>query len=78
MLCGDFNLRPDTESIRMIEKEMINLVTKHNVTSTRTSLYKKTERFADFVFLSHNVKEIDFKVLPDEVSDHSPLFVEFE
>jgi len=79
VLCGDFNLRPDTESVRAIEAAgMVNLITKHEVSSTRTGLYPKPERFADFIFLSHNVEEIGFRVLPDEVSDHSPLFVEFE
>lgn len=79
VLCGDFNLRPDTESVRTIEEAgMVNLITKHEVSSTRTSLYAKPERFADFIFLSPDVEEKDFRVLPDEVSDHSPLFVEFK
>ena len=41
ILCGDFNLRPDTKSIRMLEKDMINLVIKNNITSTRTSFLLK-------------------------------------
>lgn len=77
ILCGDFNLRPDTESIKMLEKGMTNLVTKNGITSTRTSLYSKSEKFADYVFTSSEVKVIDFKILPDEVSDHTPLLLEF-
>lgn len=37
ILCGDFNLRPDTESLKIIEQGMKNLVQMYNVCSTRTS-----------------------------------------
>jgi len=39
--------------------------------------YTKTEKFADYVLTSPNIQVIDFQVLPDAVSDHSPLQVEF-
>lgn len=78
ILCGDFNLRPDTESIRILEKGMTNLVIKNGVTSTRTSLYSKSEKFADYIFTSPEVEIIDFRILPDVVSDHTPLFLEFK
>lgn len=78
VLCGDFNLRPDTESVHMIEKRMNNLVVEHKIMSTRTSLYTYEEKFADYVFLSHDARETSFAVMPDEVSDHVPLFVEFD
>lgn len=76
ILCGDFNLNPDTESIKIIEEGMDNLIKKHSIKSTRTSLYTKPEKFADYVFISPDIKVKDFKVLPDEVSDHSALFLE--
>lgn len=79
ILCGDFNLLPSTKSLQMFEEVGLeNLIKKYNIQSTRTSFYKKPEKFADYVFLSKGVKEKDFKVLPDEVSDHAPLFVEVE
>ncbi len=79
ILVGDFNLLPDTESIKMIERAgMRNLVKEYKVTSTRTELYKKDIPFADFIFVSPEIKVNDFKVLPDIVSDHSPLFLDFD
>lgn len=79
VLCGDFNLLPDTESVRIIEKAGLrNLITEYGVTSTRTSHYAKSERFADYAFVSSGIEVRDFKVLPDEVSDHSPLFLDFK
>ena len=79
ILIGDFNLLPDTESIALIEKAgMRNLIKEFGVTSTRTEIYKKPYRFADYAFVSPDVKVTEFRVLPDVVSDHSPLYLEFE
>jgi endonuclease/exonuclease/phosphatase family metal-dependent hydrolase len=76
ILCGDFNLNPETESIKILEKDMRNLVKDYAVTSTRTSLYKKPGKFADYIFTSRGINIKDFKVLPEEVSDHSALVLE--
>lgn len=77
VFCGDFNLLPDTESIRIIERTgMRNLVIEYGVNSTRTLLYSKPEKFADYIFVSPDVEVKDFKVLRDVVSDHAPLLVE--
>lgn len=76
VLCGDFNLLPDTQSIRILEDAGLrNLVTESGVTTTRTSYYTKSEKFADYIFVSHALQVHEFKVLPDEVSDHAPLMV---
>jgi len=77
ILVGDFNLKPDTESLKKIEDAgALNLIKKYNIKSTRTSFYEKEEKFADYVFLSQDLKEKDFKVLEDEVSDHAALLIE--
>ena len=79
VLCGDFNLSPDTESLKMIEDiPLRNLVKEYNITSTRTSFYDKENRFADYILVNEKVDVTDFRVLPDEVSDHSPLALEFK
>ena len=52
IMCGDFNLRPDTESLGIIEKDLNNLVKHYNIQSTRTSFYPKEERFADYILTS--------------------------
>ena len=79
VLCGDFNLLPDTESLQKLEDfRLRNLIKEYGVKSTRTSLYAKPEKFADYAFASPGIKVSSFQVLPDEVSDHSPLWIEFE
>jgi endonuclease/exonuclease/phosphatase family metal-dependent hydrolase len=76
ILCGDFNLRPDTESLKIIESGMSNLIKMYKVDSTRTSLYSKAEKYADYI-LTSDIEIKAFSVLKDEVSDHAPLLLDF-
>lgn len=78
VLCGDYNLSPDTESMRILETELPvrNLITEYGIASTRTSLYAKPNKFADYALVSKNIVVTDFKILPDVVSDHAPLYIE--
>lgn len=79
ILCGDFNLAPDTESMRILEGGMRNLVKEYGVTSTRSRLYRHYDRgmlYGDYVLVDPEVDVHNFKVFQDEVSDHLPLMVE--
>jgi endonuclease/exonuclease/phosphatase family metal-dependent hydrolase len=77
IVCGDFNLLPDTTSVQILEDAgLVNLITAHGVTSTRTHFYTKPEKFADYIFVSPDVEVKNFRVLPDAVSDHAPLFLD--
>lgn len=78
LLVGDFNLLPETESIRMLEATMRNLIKDYKIQSTRTRLYKHHERFADYVFVTPNLNVNSFEVLTDEVSDHAPLLLDID
>lgn len=79
ILCGDFNLDISTESVRMLEQEMINLVREFKINSTRSALAPLGKgRFADYIFASDKIKINKFNVLNDVVSDHLPLYVDFE
>lgn len=74
VLCGDFNLLPDTQSIQMFERAGLrNLIMEYGITSTRTSYYVKPEKYADYVFVTPNIKVNDLVVLPEQVSDHLAL-----
>lgn len=75
--CGDFNLRPDTESFAIIANGMNDHIKLNDITCTRTSLYPGVERYADYILTSNDVNVRKFKIMPDEVSDHSPLFLQF-
>lgn len=79
ILIGDFNLNPNTQSIKLLEKfGLRNLIKEYGITDTRTSFYQKYSRYADYALVSPEIKVKEFKVLPDEVSDHAPLYLELE
>jgi len=81
VLIGDFNLLPETESIRMLEREYRNLIGEHAISTTRSRLnpyYGKPgeQRFADYAFVSSGMQVASFEVPDVEVSDHLPLILE--
>ncbi|MEK7541238.1 MAG: endonuclease/exonuclease/phosphatase family protein [Patescibacteria group bacterium] len=83
ILGGDFNLLPDTESIRMIERAgMRNLIAAYCITTTRSPFsygqYPESDRqyFADYAFVSPGIAVESFSVPQMEVSDHLPLVLE--
>lgn len=83
VLCGDFNLMPETESIKLIEKKFNNLIKDFKIRTTRSNLnpYRGTEfeqAFADYVFVSSDLNVIDFNVPEASISDHLPMILEFE
>jgi endonuclease/exonuclease/phosphatase family metal-dependent hydrolase len=82
ILCGDFNMYPDIESIRIIESFGRNLIKDFKIQNTRNELsWKKYpdshQTFADFTFVSSEVKVKTFEVPYNEVSDHLPMILEF-
>jgi endonuclease/exonuclease/phosphatase family metal-dependent hydrolase len=79
ILAGDFNLTPDTQSLKMLEEfGLRNLIREYKITSTRTEFYTKAEKYADYILVSSGVKINEFKVMQDEVSDHAPLYLNFD
>ncbi|MEK9178786.1 MAG: endonuclease/exonuclease/phosphatase family protein [Patescibacteria group bacterium] len=78
IICGDFNLNLSTKSLAILEKSLENLVRKFKIPTTRSHHYKKTsEKFADYMFASKEVKVKSFSVPTVVVSDHLPLILEF-
>lgn len=78
ILCGDLNLLPDTQSLAILEQGMNNLITENGITSTRSHLYTKENKFADYTLVSPGVQVKHFEVLPDVVSDHLAMLLDFE
>jgi len=85
ILCGDFNLMPETESIAMIERfPMRNLIKEFQITDTRGAFNRKKysleelQFFADYIFVSPEVVVRTFVVPEKTVSDHLPLILECE
>lgn len=77
IVCGDFNLLPETESIHMLEQDMDNLIKRFKIATTRSYLYPKSIPWADYTFVSHNVSVEEFHVPNLPVSDHLPMILKF-
>ncbi|PPE03075.1 endonuclease/exonuclease/phosphatase family protein [Holospora curviuscula] len=77
ILCGDFNLKPDTKSLEILSQGMDDHIKINVVQSTRTSFYPGAERFADYIYTSKNVDVQNFQVLREEISDHAALQIDF-
>lgn len=85
---GDFNLMPGTKSIKMFEEAGYkNLIKDFNIRRTRNKIAWSQFRgspnfikqyFADYIFISPEIKTKKFEVPEIEVSDHLPLILDFE
>ena len=82
ILAGDFNLLPQTESIKILGGNMQNLIHQFSIPRTRSKLsayYGKPDfqKYADFIFVSKDIKVLGFQVPQIEISDHLPMILEF-
>lgn len=77
LLCGDFNLLPTTKSLGIIEENMVNLIKKYDITSTRSHLSNKPDQYADYILVSPGIKINEFLVSNEVISDHLALVVDF-
>jgi len=78
VVCGDLNVLPDSTTFEILgQLGLIELVTSRGFAGTRTSLYPKDGRFADYMLVSADVNVTRFEVVRQpEVSDHCPLLLE--
>ncbi len=76
ILTGDFNLKPNTQTIAHIEKHLRSLFAGEMETSFNMR-HKTNPGYAtavvDMMFASTDIKVVEKKVCQDDVSDHVPL-----
>ena len=72
---GDFNLLPDSATFTTLAETGLTELVRY--ADTRTSLYKKSVRHANYLLVSHpcDVLKLDIPATPI-VSDHRPLIVD--
>ena len=77
VVCGDFNVLPESRTFAVLaELGLADLVTGWGHTDTRTSLYTKPGRFADYMLVNTETPVANFAVVAEpEVSDHRPLLL---
>lgn len=77
IVAGDFNLAPDSESLAPLNNMLRNLCIENDIQTTR-NFYAFVMDTVDYIWVSHEVIVNRFEVLPDVVSDHAPLLLDFD
>jgi len=90
IVMGDFNLLPNTESVQMFKPAGFrNLIEEYKISSTRGTNNRKLhpefgvgkygfQEFADYTFVSPEIKVTEFTVPEVPVSDHLPMILKIE
>ncbi|WP_043611630.1 endonuclease/exonuclease/phosphatase family protein [Ensifer sp. ZNC0028] len=78
VVCGDFNVLPDSQTFQVLgQLGLVDLVVSRGHTDTRTSHYRKSGRFADYMLANGAVSVARFDVVASpEVSDHRALLLD--
>lgn len=74
IIVGGFNLLPESEPIKEIEKYYQNVHRDFNVQETLVG----KKQICDYVFVSNDIKIDSLHILNTKVSDHYPLVIDFE
>lgn len=80
IITGDFNLFPDTKSMRVF-KDFRSLVDEYQIKTTRpksNELSHLKRNVVDYILVSPNIKINSFQVPDSDISDHLPLILDFE
>jgi hypothetical protein len=81
---GDFNVLPETESVRMFKDHGYHdLIEEYEIKTTRNHFAwdhhpDNPLYYSDYVFTSPEVRVRNFTVIENEISDHLPMIVEIE
>ncbi|MFA6524643.1 MAG: endonuclease/exonuclease/phosphatase family protein [Patescibacteria group bacterium] len=81
IIVGDFNLFPETKSIKMLDKKFRNLIKENKIKSTRPKFNDGTdkgENVVDYIFINDQIKVNKFEVFNTTISDHLPLILDFD
>jgi endonuclease/exonuclease/phosphatase family metal-dependent hydrolase len=80
IICGDFNLFPDTESMSVFHDHFINLPDQYGITTTRplsNELNNAKRNVVDYILIDPSIHVDRFDVLKNDISDHLPLILNF-
>ena len=81
IIVGDFNLLPKTDSIKLLNNKLINLIEKYNIKSTRPKFDDGLDTgnmVCDYIFVNDKVIVNNLKVVNSNISDHLPLLLNFD
>jgi endonuclease/exonuclease/phosphatase (EEP) superfamily protein YafD len=77
IMCGDFNLAPESESITYLTKNLHNLSVEYGLQTTRSALTSKKE-VCDYIFTNQHIDVHSFSMDETIISDHTALILDFD
>ena len=77
ILCGDFNLSPESSSIKLLDEHFRNLSVEYGLKTTRSRLTHKNE-VCDYIFVNDGIKVNGFIMDDTIISDHNALILDFD
>lgn len=77
ILCGDFNLTPDSPSLAVLNNKLTNLSLTHKLQNTYNQ-FNENKLVCDYIFVNDQVKVQDFRMSEALISDHKALILAFE
>ncbi len=81
IMSGDFNINCHTETVDLIEKDLVNIFGDERSTSFNMKHKSKpgyASAVVDFVFVSPNIKVLEHYQLDVDIPDHMSQVVVFE
>ena len=81
LVCGDFNLKAESPALKpLYDLQLSSLTAKHGIKNTLSGMFrvKNIEVACDHIFINKYIKEVNFSMLDDIISDHKALVLEFE
>jgi endonuclease/exonuclease/phosphatase family metal-dependent hydrolase len=81
IIAGDFNLFPDTPSMKIFYKDFISLVDEFSIITTRpqnNELSNLDRNVVDYILVSKDITVKSFNVPDLNISDHLPLVLDFD
>lgn len=77
IVCGDFNIVPEAESMKLLNPELRNHTIEAGATNTLSRLHR-FENACDYILTSPSITVHDFTISDVVISDHVPLILEFD
>lgn len=77
VLCGDFNLSPESQSIQYLDGLLSNLSVENSLKTTRSQLTYKNE-VCDYIFVNKHIEVKGFSMDETIISDHNALVLDFD
>lgn len=78
IMCGDFNLSPDSESLAIVNQKLTNLTVANDLQNTLSRLHPAQGVACDYIFVNDQIKVKNFEMSAKLVSDHKALILEFD